>query len=259
MNLIRLLWLVIFISLAATTACAQEDAAESEPNWTDLPELPRDENGNWVLPDMDVRVTLTRPEITDAEYHFLIPFEWLDYRIPPLRRQAAAGLEIQESGLYLLAILRDGEVVSAPEAHGTVVQHIGQISLRVNSDWHFDGVLMPQTSADLPDMIRHTVTDTVRDGLRELAMPPARQREELAYVGEHPLVGPIAVSCVARSLDTERERPPPDEGSCRFVFEYHDGLNLHYSIPQHQFHQWESIVTSIHELIASFERAAAAD
>ena len=258
MNLIRLLWLVIFISLAATTACAQEDAAESEPNWTDLPELPRDENGNWVLPDMDVRVTLTRPEITDAEYHFLIPFEWLDYRIPPLRRQAAAGLEIQESGLYLLAILRDGEVVSTLEARNTVVQHIGQIFLLASRTDHFETTFVPQTGSEMPDILRHTEINIVRDGLREFAMPPSRQREELAYLGEHELVGPVGVTCVARSPDFERERPPPDEGNCRLVFEYEDGFIVQFGYPQHQFHQWESIVTSICELIEGFEQTAAA-
>lgn len=259
LNLVRTISIATFACLTATTACAQEDRDEAEPNWTDLPELPRDENGNWILPDIDVLVTLARPEITDQEYRFLIPFEWLDYRIPPLRREAAAGLEIEDSGLYLLAILRDGEVVSTLEAHNTVVQHIGQISLRINPGWHFEEILTPGTSPELAEIVRHSETDTVRFGLRELAMPTARQREELAYVGEHELVGPVAVTCVARSLDMERERPPPDEGYCRFVFEYRDGFNIHYSIPQHQFHQWESIVTSIYELISGFEQAAAAD
>jgi hypothetical protein len=259
LNLVRTISIATFACLTATTAYAQEDRDEAESNWTDLLELPRDENGNWILPDIDVMVTLARPEITDQEYRFLIPFEWLDYRIPPLRREAAAGLEIEDRGLYLLAILRDGEVVSTLEAHNTVVQHIGQISLRVTPDWHFEGVLMPRTSADLPDMIRHTETDSVRYGLRELAMPPARQREELAYVGEHNLAGPIAVTCVARSPDMERDRPPPDEGYCRLVFEYEDGLSVFFSYPQHQFHHWESIATSIHELISGFEQAAAVD
>lgn len=259
MNLVRTILIATFASLTAATACAQENAAETEPNWTDLPELPRDEDGNWILPDIDVSVSLARPEYTDQVYNFSIPFEWLDYRIPPLRRQAAATGNIEDGLVRLLAILQDGRLLSAPEAHGEVVQHIGQIEISLGHPNHFEVVLTPGTDPSLPIYARHTQSNVVRNGLRELVMPPNQQRQNLAYLGEHRLVGPVVVTCRVRSDDMGRDRPPHDEGYCRLVFEYEDGLNVFFSFPQHQFHQWESIVTSINGLIASFEQAAAAD